>query len=152
MVFHLNNRKVGVCGGKRKWLPAQGASSQEWPKGDKSRLVGGKNPGQAVTQGQSGNGQHPCNSPQVVSYVAFNVKPVMDALSQLLNGVMQLAALIGGPFFQYIYGNSLGHAVLASFWIQVWSCFNTLRVRVGASPVALISAYTNQPVAIPTTR
>src|SRR6478752_4359682 len=102
MVFYLNNRKVGVCGGKRKWLPAQGASSQEWPIGDKSRLVGGKNPGQAVTQGQSGNGQHPCDSPQVVSYVAFNVKPV--------------------------------------------------RVRVGASPVALISAYTNQPVAIPTTR
>ena len=105
----------------------------------KSRLVGGKNPSQAVTQGQSGNGQHSGHHPQVVSYVAFNVKPLMDALTQLLHGIVQLAALIGGAFFQYVYGNSLSHAVLASFWIQGWSCFSTLRVRVGISPVALIS-------------
>src|SRR6266571_6471646 len=87
------------------------------PKAVKAVLVGGKNPGQAVTQGQSGDGQHPGNGPQVVSYVAFNVKPVLDALTQFQNGVVQLAALIGGLFFQYIYGNSLSHAVLASFWI-----------------------------------
>ena len=137
-------KEMAACTGGKQ--PGSG------PTGDKGGLIAGKNPGQAITQGQAGNGQHPGNSPQVVSYVAFNVKPLMDALTQFLNGVVQLAALICGLFFQYIYRNSLSHAVLASFWIQVWSCFNTLRVRVGASPVALISVYTNQPVAIPSTR
>src|SRR6266853_208012 len=120
-------------------MAACGESKQ--PNGsDRKRskaLIGGENAGQAISQGQPGDGQHPGHRPQVVSYVAFNVKPVVDALTQFHNGVVQLAALIGGPFFQYVYGNSLSHAVLASFWIQVWSCFSTLRVRVGVSPVAL---------------
>src|ERR1044071_343452 len=140
MMFHLNSRKVWFGEDKRKWLPAQASSSKKWPRGGKSRLIGGKNAGQAVTQGQSGNCQNGCNSPQVVSYVAFNVKPVVDALTEFLYRVMQLAALIGGPLFQYVYGNSLSHAVLASFWIHVWSCFSTVRVRLGFRPVALISA------------
>src|SRR6478609_8670366 len=110
MVFHLNNRKKsGSVGTKGNGCLSKGQAARGWHKGGKGRLVGGKNPGQDITQGQAGNGKHPGNRPQVVSYVAFNVKPVMDALTQFLNGVVQLAALIGGLFFQYVYRNSISH-------------------------------------------
>src|SRR6476469_7688246 len=102
-------------------------------------LIAGENPGDGIAQGQPNHRHGAANSRQVVSYVAFNVQPLMHAFTQLLHGVVQLPAFVRRAFLQYVYGNSFSHAVLASFWIQTWSCCSTLSVRVGANFVAFIS-------------
>src|ERR1700760_248531 len=96
-----------------------------------SPLIPGKNPGNGIAQSQADHGQRAGNRSQMISYIAFNVKLFMDRLLQFGHGVMELAALIRSAPFQFVYRNSAIHAVLASFWIQAWSCFRTSMVRVG---------------------
>jgi hypothetical protein len=50
-----------------------------------AELVGCENTGHAVPQNQPGDGQNARHRPEVVSYVAFNVKPFVHAFSQLLH-------------------------------------------------------------------
>ena len=70
-----------------------------------------------------------------------------DALPQLAYAVMQLPTLFLGTLFEHVhrypfqplFRNSVCHAVLASLWIQTWSCLSTSMVRVGAMPADVSS-------------
>src|SRR5215472_8049817 len=102
-------------------------------------LIPGKNAGDGISQKDSHESHGPGSWCQVVPYVAFNVHLFPYRLAYLNHRTVEIAALIGSALFQDIYGDSLSHTVLTSFWSHIWSCFNTCSVRFGATPTALIS-------------
>jgi hypothetical protein len=81
--------KVNGCSAEDARQPFESSkdlkSSQAKAGQPRASLVTRKNAGYGIAQGQSYHRHRAANSPQVVSYVAFNVKPFVDGFTQLLH-------------------------------------------------------------------
>lgn len=115
-------------------------------------LIGCEYPCDCVAQDQTHHGQPSGDSPEVIAHVAFHIQTITDAIFKFGNGMVKVLALFSRPLFKNFYWKSGIHAAFFSFWIQIWSCFKTSRVRVGAICTAFMRLTADLAITAPITR
>ena len=114
-------------------------------------LIPGEYTCHRIAQNQTHHGQSTGYTPEVVAHIAFHIQALAHAIFEFDNGLVKLLALLSRPSFKNFYRQSRIHAAFVSFWIQIWSCFNTSMVRVGVIFTALMRLRVTAPTMPPIT-